>query len=124
MKRLTRDEAGTGGSPPADSSIFTGPVRQNPIHSMTDPHPVRALVVTFEDGARTYWHRHSGGQVLHVIAGAGRTCSRGGEPVELGPGDTVVTEPGEEHWHGAADGATMTHLAISIGDSTWAEAPD
>jgi quercetin dioxygenase-like cupin family protein len=123
MKRIPRDEAAAAGAPPADASTFTGPVRQQLISAVTDPHAVRALLVTFEAGTRTHWHRHSGGQVLHVVTGAGRTCSRGGEEVDLRPGDTVVAGPGEEHWHGAAEGATMTHLALSIGDTIWAEPP-
>ena len=28
------------------------------------------------------------------------------------PGDTVWFAPGEEHWHGAAPGTMMCHLAI------------
>ena len=124
MKRLTRAQTTAGGTPPADPSSFTGPVLQQPVHLVTEPQPVRTLLVTFENGARTHWHRHGGGQVLSVVAGAGRTCTRGGEPLALEPGDVVVAEPDEEHWHGAAEGATMTHLAISIGLTSWAEAPD
>src|SRR2546430_239763 len=33
---------------------------------------VRALRVTFSPGARTAWHAHPGGQVLHVVDGVGR----------------------------------------------------
>lgn len=29
------------------------------------------------------------------------------------PGDVVVCPPGVRHWHGAAPGTAMTHLAIS-----------
>jgi quercetin dioxygenase-like cupin family protein len=124
MKRLTRNQTTSGGSPAADPGVFTGPVLQQPVHTVTEPHPVRTLLVTFQDGARTYWHRHAGGQVLAIVTGAGRTRSRGGDPVDLAPGDIVVADPDEEHWHGAAEGASMTHLAVSIGDTTWAEAPD
>ncbi len=119
MRRLTRSEIGRGD--PAAAENFTGPVRLETIHTADT---TRALVVSFADGARTNWHSHAGGQVLHVIEGAGRTRSRGGEVVELGPGDVVVAEPGEVHWHGAAEGASMTHLAISIGDTSWGGEPD
>ena len=94
------------------------------MHAPPAPHGVRALVVSFEDGARTFWHRHAGGQVLHVIEGHGRARSRDGEELELQPGDLVVAEPGEEHWHGAAERTGMTHLAVSIGDTTWGGPPD
>jgi quercetin dioxygenase-like cupin family protein len=53
--------------------------------------------------------------------------SRGSEVIELRPGEVVWTPPGEEHWHGAAPGAFMTHPAIwgaSEGggeESTWGQ---
>ncbi len=123
MKRLTRDEA-AGSGQPADPTHFTGAVTQLPVHATSDPQSVRALRVEFKDGARTHWHTHSGGQVLHVIEGRGRTQVRGRQPVDLAPGDLVSVDPGEEHWHGAAEGAAMTHLAISMGTTDWGGPPD
>jgi quercetin dioxygenase-like cupin family protein len=38
--------------------------------------------------------------------------SRGADVVEIRPGDTIVTPPGEWHWHGAAAEHFMTHLAM------------
>ncbi|MGA2438819.1 MAG: hypothetical protein ABSF57_09955, partial [Acidobacteriaceae bacterium] len=32
-------------------------------------------------------------------------------------GDTVWIEPGEVHWHGAAPGHTMVHLAMQVADT-------
>ena len=32
--------------------------------------------------------------------------------IEVHPGDTVYTPPGEWHWHGASPDRFMTHLAI------------
>ena len=77
---------------------------------------VRALRVTFSPGARTAWHAHPGGQVLHVVDGVGRVQSAGGPVRQLRPGDTVVSGPGEQHWHGAAPDQLMSHVAISAGD--------
>ena len=85
---------------------------------------MRTLLVAFETGARTHWHRHTGGQVLHVLEGRGRTQVRGQAAVELGPGDIVSVPADEEHWHGAAEGATMTHLAISLGTTEWGGPPE
>jgi quercetin dioxygenase-like cupin family protein len=85
---------------------------------------MRVITVHFSDGARTHWHAHAGGQVLHVIEGDGRVQSWGGEVHSIGPGDTVSAEPGEKHWHGAARGTSMAHLAVSIGAVTWMEPPD
>ena len=66
----------------------------------------------FTPGARTAWHEHPRGQILHVLEGSGRVQSRGGPVEEIRAGDTVVAEPGEWHWHGAGPGAFMTHLAL------------
>ena len=35
--------------------------------------------VTFEPGARTNWHQHSGGQLLLVTSGEGRYCEKSGK---------------------------------------------
>jgi quercetin dioxygenase-like cupin family protein len=112
------------GPPATDPARFTGPVTQLAIHSVTKPEPMRVITVHFSDGARTHWHAHAGGQVLHVIEGDGRVQSWGGEVHSIGPGDTVSAEPGEKHWHGAARGTSMAHLAVSIGAVTWMEPPD
>jgi quercetin dioxygenase-like cupin family protein len=123
MKRLSRDDA-LRTAQEGDRSHFTGPITSLPVHESSDPQSVRALVVGFQEGARTHWHRHTGGQLLQVIEGRGRTQSRGGPVVELAPGDLVSVPPGEEHWHGAAEGASMSHLAISLGTTDWGGAPD
>ena len=49
---------------------------------------------------------------VHVTDGVGRIQARGGEVIEIHPGDTIHTPPGEWHWHGAAPDRFMTHLAI------------
>jgi quercetin dioxygenase-like cupin family protein len=36
--------------------------------------------------------------------------------VEIRPGDTIYTPPGEWHWHGAAPENFMEHLAMWEGD--------
>ena len=68
--------------------------------------------VTFEPGARTAWHTHPRGQALAVQSGVCQVQTRGGEIAEVASGDSVWIEPGEVHWHGAASGRTMVHLAI------------
>jgi quercetin dioxygenase-like cupin family protein len=77
--------------------------------------------VLFTPGARTAWHQHPGGQVLHVTEGAGLVQSRGGPREEIGAGDSVTAAPGEWHWHGAAPGTFLVHLAVSDGITEWAE---
>ncbi|HET6920148.1 MAG TPA: cupin domain-containing protein [Jiangellaceae bacterium] len=69
-------------------------------------------IVRFALGARTAWHSHAVGQTLHVIEGRGLVQSRGAEVIEIHPGDTIYTPTGEWHWHGAAAGHFMSHLAM------------
>jgi quercetin dioxygenase-like cupin family protein len=69
-------------------------------------------MVKFSPGARTAWHSHGLGQTLYIVEGTALIQSRGGDLVEAHPGDIVYTPPGEEHWHGAAPGRFMTHLAL------------
>jgi quercetin dioxygenase-like cupin family protein len=102
---------------------FTGDADQRLVHAQLDPEPVRVSFVRFQPGAVTHWHSHSGGQVLHVVEGEGRAQDRGAGLVVLQPGDTVTAEAGKDHWHGAAPGSAMTHLAVTIGEVTWKEPP-
>ena len=91
---------------------FTGDVFIDPIAAGPGPSRLRALSVHFTPGARTAWHTHPLGQVIHVTEGAG-LAQRAGGPVErIRAGDTVRFEPGEVHWHGAAPESFMTHLAL------------
>ena len=80
-------------------------------------------MVRFAPGARNAWHAHAVGQTVHVTEGIGRIQSRGGDMIEIGPGDTVRTPPGEWHWHGAAPGHFMTHLAMWEGPEGGARRP-
>jgi quercetin dioxygenase-like cupin family protein len=41
---------------------------------------------------------------------------RDGQPEEIRAGDTVITEAGEWHWHGAGRGTFLTHLAVQGAD--------
>jgi quercetin dioxygenase-like cupin family protein len=117
VKITTRTEALTG--EPMDRAHFTGPVSSHPLHSTLQPNPVRVSVVHFHAGTRNHWHRHAGGQVLHVVDGEGYVQSRGEPPRRIRSGDIVSAAPEEEHWHGAGPDGPMAHVAVSIGDITW-----
>ncbi len=96
----------------ANANWFTGTVWQDPIIEASEPARARALLVSFEPGARTNWHTHPLGQTLYVMSGVGRV-QKNGEPVqEIKSGDTVWIAPGEKHWHGAAPTNGMVHVAI------------
>jgi quercetin dioxygenase-like cupin family protein len=92
---------------------FTGEVWADPVLAHTDD--VMINNVFFAPRSRTHWHSHRGGQVLHVLAGEGKACVRGGRPETIRAGDVVFFPPGEEHWHGAGDETYLLHLAISLG---------
>jgi quercetin dioxygenase-like cupin family protein len=94
------------------SERFTGDVWLDVIASGEDPSRMRVSVVRFAPGARNAWHAHAVGQTVHVTDGVGRMQSRGGPVIEITPGETIDTPPGEWHWHGAAPDRFMTHLAM------------
>lgn len=65
--------------------------------------------VTFEAGCRTFWHSHTGGQILLVLAGEGLYQEKGKPARRIKKGDVVLIKPDVEHWHGAC--ATSPHDA-------------
>ncbi len=81
------------------------------------------LRVTFEKGAHTFWHKHTGRQVLYFLEGKGRVQLRGQEVINAVSGDVVQIPPNTDHWHGAHPEETdhMSHLAITSGELTWEE---
>ena len=103
-------------SRPGPRDWFTGTVWMDEIAAPAPPARTRVLSVHFAPGARTAWHSHPFGQVLHVTEGAGLVQRRGGEPEAIRAGDTVHAGAGEWHWHGAGPGTFMTHLAIQEAD--------
>jgi quercetin dioxygenase-like cupin family protein len=103
--------------------MFTGDVEFSPLAELP-ANTVLVSSVSFSPGANTHWHSHEGGQVLHVVAGRGLFQERGGPIQVMEVGETVVAAGGVEHWHGAAEGDPMTHVAISSGLTTWLEAAE
>jgi quercetin dioxygenase-like cupin family protein len=99
-------------SRPGPTSYFTGTVTLESVPTPADPARLNAARVTFEPGARTFWHTHPLGQTLLILSGACRVQTDGGPVQTLQPGDTVWFAPGEKHWHGAGPDAAMTHLAL------------
>jgi len=98
------------------TATFTGTVHMDPV---LDAGSVTINTVIFTPGARTYWHRHLGGQLLAVTAGRGVVATRDGEAQVVTSGDVVWAEPGEEHWHGACGDSLLTHMAVSHGTTEW-----
>jgi quercetin dioxygenase-like cupin family protein len=98
----------------APAQYFTGIVWQDPIiEAPMPPDDVRATLVRFDPGARTNWHTHPAGQTLYIISGIGRVQSEGSKAREVRAGDVVWFPPNTRHWHGAAPGTGMVHMAIT-----------
>lgn len=121
---ITRGQ--TVGSKRGPADYFTGTVWVDEIAAGPNQSAVRAVSLSFEPGARTAWHTHPLGQMLHIVSGVGRVQKEGGPAIEVLPGDTIWFEPGERHWHGAAPNRAMVHLAIHQADAsgnavTWLE---
>ena len=104
--------AGSQPSSQGPADYFTGSVRVDPLFRPSEPARASGAYVTFEPGARTAWHTHPCGQTLIVSAGVGRVRHWGGPVQEIRAGDVVSIPPGVKHWHGAAPGTGMTHIAI------------
>ena len=121
--QITRNSIETMEGP---SDWFTGTVSIDAVAAPSAQSRLQASNVHFTPGARTAWHTHPNGQTIYVTEGIGVAQRRGG-PIELvRPGDRVFFEPGEDHWHGAAPGRFMTHLALVELDeggvgATWGE---
>ncbi len=80
-------EINKGGSRPSSkgsAEYFTGNVRMDPVITAPEPARVRAVIVTFEPGARTAWHTHPLGQTLVVLSGLGLAQAWGG-PISGNP---------------------------------------
>ena len=111
---------------PGPSEWFTGAVYIDAVAAPSDGSRVSASSVHFTPGARTAWHAHPNGQTIYVTEGVGLAQRRGGPIEVIRPGDRVLFEPGEDHWHGATPSRFMTHLAmVEVDDegssATWAK---
>lgn len=97
---------------PGPAATFTGEVNVKPLFDANDVRTFGAAEVSFTPCARTAWHSHPGGQTLIVTSGTGWVQEWGGQKRQIRPGDVIWTEPGIKHWHGAAEDAAMTHIAV------------
>jgi quercetin dioxygenase-like cupin family protein len=99
--------------PRVDDKMFVGTVKGQTLVADADAPSQRVNAISFFDGARNRWHRHTTEQVLVVTHGEGIIADDSGERA-IKPGDVVLVQPNERHWHGAAPGKDMTHLAILL----------
>lgn len=94
-------------------NIFTGTARIDRLIQPSGEPFISGGYITFEPGARTFWHTHPTEQYLFITFGKGRIGGWNGSVREVRAGDMVYCPRGVKHWHGAAPDAAMTHLAIT-----------
>ena len=102
------------------AEMFSGDVWFDVIAQGKAPSRLRVNLVRFAPAARTAWHCHANGQTLHVSEGRGLVQSRGGEVIEIRPGDTIYTPPR----HGASPEHFMSHLAMWEGLGEGQQGPE
>lgn len=107
------------------SKYFTGTTHLNMLVTRDETFNSSIGNVTFDAGARTNWHKHSGGQILLVTAGEGRYQEKGKDIQILKKGDVVKIPPNVEHWHGASPDSNFAHISIEPNipnnETTWLE---
>ena len=123
MKQAPIDTVFGQGEPNPYGQFFTGQTYLTRLSANDEVWNSSIANVTFEPGARTNWHKHSGGQILLVEGGEGRYQERGGEIRILHKGDVVRIPPEVEHWHGAAPNSWFAHISIETNlpnnQTTW-----
>ncbi len=80
---------------------------------------MRATFVKFLSGAYTKWHYHTGEQILIATEGQGFVEFQDRPKVELREGDRIYTPASVWHRHGAIEGKTLVHLAVTYGETQW-----
>ena len=96
---------------PAVSPLFTGPVTRQPIVAAELSKNFLIKQVNFGRGVRNKFHSHTIEQILIVTEGKGIVATEK-EEITVGLGDVIFIPAGEKHWHGAAKGATFSHLYV------------
>ena len=113
MKTIRCPETPTQRGP---AEWFDGEVWIQPVITSEQSPTQRSAVVSFGAGARTAWHTHPRGQMLFIVSGVCHVQREGSEVERLTAGDAVWFAPDEKHWHGAAPGHPMVHLAVQEAD--------
>src|SRR5687767_11086959 len=97
----------------APAETFTGTVYVQPLAPKNENNTFSVASVTFEPGARAFWHSHPAGQTILVTDGKGLYQEKGKTIRALNKGDVVLCDPDIEHWHGASPKTAMTHIVIT-----------
>lgn len=89
-------QAGTHHSVKGSKQYFTGNVRVDRLFNAEKEAPFTASYVTFEPGARSFWHVHTAGQHLVVTYGIGRTGTADGKVEEFRAGRCALVPTGRQ----------------------------
>ncbi len=101
---------------PQGEPLFTGRVTMQKVIDSDLSKKFMITQVNFDRGVRNKFHSHSIEQVLIVTEGKGIVATDK-EQIFVGQGDIIFIPAGEKHWHGAAEGATFSHLYVMSPDS-------
>lgn len=96
----------------APAKFFTGNAYVSGLVDVDSIFTTAAGNVVFEAGARSNWHLHPAGQILIVTAGKGYHQIEGQPKEIIRKGDVVKCPPDVNHWHGASEDGSMTHIYI------------
>ncbi|MFN2561136.1 MAG: cupin domain-containing protein [Jatrophihabitans sp.] len=103
----------------AGSANFTGRVWRSDFLEAADDHSLAGLRLSYDPGARSFWHVHDQEQVIVGVFGAGLVSWEGLDaPQLLETGDWWHVTPGVPHWHGATPHGPFAHLAVTAGGAT------
>ncbi len=95
------------------TNTFTGVAYVQTLVQADSAFNIPIANVTFEPGARTYWHSHAGGQVIMAMGGIGYYQEKG-KPIQvLKKGDVVKCPSDIPHWHGASPHTGFVQVAIT-----------
>ena len=101
---------------PNVAPLFTGPVTMQTFIDTDLSHRFMIRQVNFGKGVRNKFHSHTIEQVLIVTKGKGIVATSR-KRVTVVPGDIIFIPAWEKHLHGAAKGATFSHLYLMSPDS-------
>lgn len=112
IARSTEKEAIFSKGVLAPKEYFTGKAWVTGLVKNDSVYTTAVGSVEFEAGARTNWHSHPAGQILLVTAGKGYHQIEGKPKEVIQKGDVIICPPGVNHWHGATENSSMTHIYI------------
>lgn len=106
------------------ASVFTGTAYLTGLVEADEFNQNAVGVVTFEAGARSFWHQHPNGQIIIALSGEGYYQEKGSAKRILRKGDVAKCPINTPHWHGAGPNEEFVQIAITgraDGPTEWME---